>query len=62
MSEVAVRHRRTRWQRFVRFCRRYREVIMITLALAMSLGFLAFGMWIAIYLESLHPQWFQNGF
>ena len=53
---------RTAWQRFMRTVRRYREVIMIVLTLAMSLAFLAFGYIVALMLESQHPGWFGNGY
>jgi hypothetical protein len=58
---VAVR-RRTPWQRAKRTLRRYREVIMIVLSLALSLAFLAFGYYLALMLESQHPTWFGNGY
>ena len=53
---------RTAWQRFQRTVRRYREVIMIVLTLAMSLAFLAFGYILALVMESQHPGWFGNGY
>ena len=53
---------RTAWRRFQRTMRRYREVIMIVLTLAMSLAFLAFGYIVALVLESQHPGWFGNGY
>lgn len=53
---------RTTWQQAQRALRRYREVIMIVLTLLMSLAFLAVGFYIAIVLESQHPNWFGNGY
>ncbi len=46
------------WRRTKRTLRRYREVILIVLTLAMSLGFLFFGYVVALMLESQHPTWF----
>ncbi len=60
-ARMVVR-RRTPWQRAKRTLRRYREVIMIVLTLAMSLAFLAFGYIVALLLESQHPMWFGNGY
>jgi cell division protein FtsX len=50
------------WKRTKRMMRRYREVIMIVLTLAMSLAFLGFGYIVALLLESQHPMWFGNGY
>jgi hypothetical protein len=46
------------WRRTKRAVRRYREVILIILTLAVSLGFLLFGYIVALMLESQHPNWF----
>ncbi|MBA3826169.1 MAG: hypothetical protein H0X24_20000 [Ktedonobacterales bacterium] len=50
------------WRRTKRTLRRYREVILIVLTLAMSLGFLFFGYVVALMLESQHPHWFGSGY
>jgi ABC-type Na+ efflux pump permease subunit len=50
------------WKRVKRYLRRNREVIMIVLTILMSLAFLGFGFIFAVQLESLHPQWFGNGY
>lgn len=60
--QVAQHRKRSRWARFTRMLRRYREVIMIVLSVALSLAFLAFGYILALYLESQHAGWFGNGY
>jgi len=50
------------WRRTKRTVRRYREVIVIVLTLAMSLGFLLFGYIVALMLESQHPNWFGGSY
>lgn len=58
MTQPAVQ-RSTRHQAW-RFLRRYREVIMIVLTLAVSLVFVFYGLGYAIHLETMHPQWFTD--
>jgi hypothetical protein len=60
-ATVAV-HARRLWKRTKRAVRRYREVILILLTLAMSGAFLLYGYVIALMLESQHPHWFGNGY
>jgi hypothetical protein len=60
--QMAERRKHTRWERFTRMVRRYREVIMIAFSIALSLAFLAFGYIFALILESQHPGWFGNGY
>ena len=60
-ARVAIRQHPL-WKRTRRTVRRYREVILIVLTLAMSLGFLFFGYIVAIMLESQHPLWFGHGY
>ena len=50
------------WRHTKRTLRRYREVIVIVLTIAMSVGFLFFGYVVALMLESQHPQWFGGGY
>jgi hypothetical protein len=50
------------WRRTKRTLRRYREVILIILTIALSLAFLFYGYTVALMLESQHPHWFGGGY
>jgi len=54
------RHRKDSW--FQRRINRRRELIMLWFALISTFAFLAIGMALALYLEGLHPGWFQAGY
>lgn len=60
-QSVTTRHRNA-WQRTTRAIRRYREVILIVLTLAMSLAFLFYGYIAALMLETQHAGWFGHGY
>jgi|GEM_PF-3039683 len=62
MNQTIARPQRGVLYKVQRFGRRYREVIMIVLTLLMSIAFLLFGFYMAVRLESAHPQWFGNGY
>lgn len=62
MAQSVTIRRRTAWQRTLRAVRRYREVILIVLTLAMSLAFLFYGYIAALQLETQHAGWFGHGY
>lgn len=62
MAQTVTTRRRTPWQRTKRAVRRYREVILIILTLAMSIAFLFYGYIAALMLETQHAGWFGHGY
>jgi hypothetical protein len=62
LPSLAALTRQPWYRRTKRTLRRYREVIVIILTIAMSLGFLLVGYIVAVMMESQHPTWFGGSY